>query len=118
MSLTYKTYEDMVLDEGEDDLTYLAANFAQNAFYNTFKLQGPQAGIERGLFYAVMRMVYDMFPVECLAVFNYEPVDKFLFLIGPQMVFTSMYTRNNRAVISDLINIGSILLKDYATDEL
>lgn len=112
-----KNEEDKFFEQIADDLTFAGTNMAQNIIYNYYDIAGPPDGIARSLFYALMRLIYDALPQRCLNIIDYPPLDKFLFFLGPQLVFTSMYTRNNRAIISDLINLTINFTKDYVIAE-
>lgn len=115
--MTEKNEEDQFLEELTDDVLFLGTNIVQNIAYNYLNEPAPPSGIMRTVFYSIMRLIYDMIPIKCLNLFDYEPLDKFLFFVGPQLVFTSMYTRNNRAIFSDMINLTINFAKDYTVKE-
>lgn len=96
-----------------DDIIFTGVGVTENIIFNYYNMAGPPGGAMRTIFYTISRFVYDLIPDECKLIFEYEPLDRFLLLGGAQLAFTSYYTRNRLAILSDSLALAAIFLKDY-----
>lgn len=111
--ISLDTFEENIVD----DAIFTGATITQTELYKYLNISIPPDGLARNLFHTIIRLVYDVIPKKDIDLIGYAPLDKFFVLLGPQLIFTSMYSRSNLAALSDTLNLLIILMKDIIAEK-